>query len=69
MTKTLQADERTSSISVSNGRQLRARAQAMLRAERGSHLQIAQGGECIQRMRQIGRDGSGMCEQCDTAIL
>ncbi len=38
-------------------------AQAMLRTEGGGDLDVAAGGERIERMRQIGRDGSRMREQ------
>ena len=37
--------------------------QAMLRAEGGGELDVAAGGERIERMRQVGRDRCGMREQ------
>ena len=40
-------------------------AQPMLRAEGGADLYVAAGGERIERMRQVFRDGCGMREQRD----
>ena len=40
-------------------------AQAMLRTERGGELDVAAGGQRIERMRQVGRDRSRMREQGD----
>ena len=44
-------------------------AQAMLRTEGGRDLDIAAGGQRIERMRQVGRDRSGMREQGDAPAV
>ena len=44
-------------------------AQAMLRTEGGGDLDVAACGQRIERMRQVGRDRSGMREQGDAPAV